>query len=55
MEFSRQEYWNGLPLLSPDDFPNPGIKSGTPALLILYCLSRQGRREMPLTGSRYAK
>ena len=26
MEFSRQEYWSGLPFLSPGDLPNPGIK-----------------------------
>ena len=24
--FSRQEYWSGLPLTSPGDLPNPGIK-----------------------------
>ena len=23
MEFSRQEYWSGLPLLSPGDLPDP--------------------------------
>ena len=27
MEFSRQEYWSGLPLPSPGDRPNPGIKA----------------------------
>ena len=32
MGFSRQEYWNGLPLPSPGDLPNPGIKPGSPAL-----------------------
>ena len=26
MEFSRQELWSGLPLASPRDPPNPGIK-----------------------------
>ena len=26
MEFSRQEYWSGLPFLSPGDLPNPGIE-----------------------------
>ena len=26
MEFSRQEYWSGLPCPSPGDLPNPGIK-----------------------------
>ena len=26
MEFSRQEYWSGLPFHTPGDLPNPGIK-----------------------------
>ena len=26
MEFSRQEYWSGLPFPSPGDLPNPEIK-----------------------------
>ena len=26
MEFSRQEYWSGLPFRSPRDLPHPGIK-----------------------------
>ena len=26
MEFSRQEYWSGLPIPSPGDLPNPGIE-----------------------------
>ena len=32
MGFSRQEYWSGLPFLSPDDLPNPGMEPGSPAL-----------------------
>ena len=32
MGFSRQEYWSVLPFPSPGDFPNPGIKSRSPAL-----------------------
>ena len=32
MEFSRQEYWNGLPFPSPGDLPDPGIEPGSPAL-----------------------
>ena len=32
MEFSRQEYWRGLPFPSPEDLPSPGIKPGSPAL-----------------------
>ena len=31
-EFSRQEYWSGLPFLSPGDFHNPGSESGSPEL-----------------------
>ena len=30
--FSRQEYWSGLPCPSPEDLPNPGIKTGSPIL-----------------------
>ena len=30
--FSRQEYWSGLPSLSPEDLPNPGIKPRSPSL-----------------------
>ena len=30
MGFSRQEYWSGLPLHSPEDLPNPGIEPGFP-------------------------
>ena len=26
MEFSRQEYWSGLPCLPPGDLPDPGIE-----------------------------
>ena len=32
MEFSRQEYWSGLPFPSPADLSDPGIESGSPAL-----------------------
>ena len=32
MEFSKQEYWNGLPCPSPGDLPNPGIEPGSLAL-----------------------
>ena len=32
MEFSRQEYWSGLPLPSPGGLPNPGIKPRSPTL-----------------------
>ena len=32
MELSRQQYWSGLPFLSPGDLPNPGIEPGSPTL-----------------------
>ena len=32
MEFSRQEYWSGLPFPFPGDLPNPGIEPRSPAL-----------------------
>ena len=32
MEFSRQEYWSGLPFPSPGDLPNPGMEPGSPTL-----------------------
>ena len=32
MEFSRQEYWSGLPFPSPGDLPNPGIEPRSPTL-----------------------
>ena len=32
MDFSRQEYWSGLPCSSPGDLPDPEIKPWSPAL-----------------------
>ena len=32
MEFSRHEYWSGLPFSSPGIFPDPGIEPASPAL-----------------------
>ena len=29
MEFSRQEYWSGLPFPSAGDVPDPGIELGS--------------------------
>ena len=31
-EFSRQEYWSGLPCPPPGDLPNLGIKPRSPTL-----------------------
>ena len=38
-EFSRQEYWSGLPLPTPGDFPNPGIELSclvSPVLVYIF-------------------
>ena len=32
MEYSRQEYWSGLPFSSPGDLPDTGIEPRSPAL-----------------------
>ena len=32
MEFSKQEYWSGLPFSSPGDLPDPGMEPKSPAL-----------------------
>ena len=32
MEFSKQEYWNGLPFPPPGDLPAPGIQPRSSAL-----------------------
>ena len=32
MEFSKQEYWSGLPFFSLGHLPDPGIKLRSPAL-----------------------
>ena len=31
IEFSRQEYWSGLPCAPPGDLPDPGIEPMSPA------------------------
>ena len=36
IEFSRQEYWSGLPFHSPGDLPNPEIEPGSPTLRADY-------------------
>ena len=50
MEFSRQDHWNGLPLPSPRDLPDPGIQSMSPAAPALRAdslpLSHRGSPQM---------
>ena len=42
MEFSRQEYWNGLPFPPPGGFPDPGIELASPASPTLQADSLPG-------------
>ena len=43
VKFPGQGCWSGLPFPSPGDFPDPGIKPGSPTWqVMLYCLSYQG-------------
>ena len=44
MEFSRQEYWGGLPFPSPEDLPDPGIEPGSPSLQADSFLSEPSRK-----------
>ena len=39
MEFSRQEYWSGLPFPTPKDLPDPGIKPTSPGSPVLQVTS----------------
>ena len=39
MEFSRQDYWSGLPFPSPGVLPDPGIEPRSPALQVDSLLS----------------
>ena len=54
MEFSRPEYWGGLPFPSPGDFPNPGIEAGSPALQVdSLAAESQGKPKNTGVGSLY--
>ena len=56
MEFSRQEYWNGLPFPSPRGLPNPEIEPGSSTLQAdalpreppgkqVFCNNLQGKKK----------
>ena len=49
MEFSRLEYWSGLPFASPGDLPNPGIEPRSPELQADSLPSEPPREETPST------
>ena len=46
VDFSRQEYWSGLPFPPPGDLPDPGMEPATPVSYVLQAdsssLSHQG-------------
>ena len=47
MEFSRQEYWSGLPFPSPGDLSNPGIESASLALAAEFFATRPPGKPSP--------
>ena len=44
--FSREEYWSGLPFLSPGDLPDPGIKPRSPTLQADSLPSEEKKKEV---------
>ena len=55
MEFSRQEYWSGLPCPSPGDLPDPGIEPSTltsPALASGFFTTSASPKGMEAQGTR---
>ena len=50
MEFSRQEYWSGLPFPSAGDLPEPGIEPRSPTLQAVALLSEPPTRPNPWAG-----
>ena len=55
MEFSRQEYWSGLPLPSPGDLPSPGIEPRSPTLWADSLLSEPPGKPLDHQGSPFSK
>ena len=45
MELSRQEYWSGLPFLSPGDLPDPGSEHRSTRMLRLEKTLMQAKIE----------
>ena len=50
-EFSRQEYWSGLPFPTPGYLPNKGIEPVSPALVgRFFAIEQPGKpQEMSIT------
>ena len=47
MGFSRQEYWNGLPVPSPENLPNPEIEPRSPVMQADSLLSEPPGKPLP--------
>ena len=50
-EFSRQEYWSGLPFPIPGDLPDPAVEPGPPSLQADSLLSEPAGE--PKNGRKY--
>ena len=48
MEFSRQEYWSGLPFPSLGDLPKPGFEPRSPTLQAESLLSEPQGKQVTL-------
>ena len=55
MQFSRQEYWSGLPFLPPGDLPDSGIKPACPTSPVLtdgyFITELPGKPKMGILGN----
>ena len=51
MEFSRQEYWSGLPFPPPGDLPIPGMETGSPVSFIAggFFTTEPSEKPLPIT------
>ena len=47
VEFSRQEYWSGLPFPSAGDLPDPGIEPRSPGLQADSLLIEPPEKQIP--------
>ena len=48
MEFSRQDYWSGLPFLSPGHLPNPGLSISSKDDSLSQIHEREKKDTVPL-------
>ena len=46
MEFSRQQYWNGLPFSTPRDLPDPGIEPTSFSSISTHTLATITKRNL---------